>query len=77
MGPVAVRRPERESATVWLTLQGGRKVSAQRLGRWPETVKVLRRNLYHPLGGATHAELFALFLQQSGEPDAAARLNPA
>jgi DNA-binding CsgD family transcriptional regulator len=27
-------------------------------------VKVHRRNLYHKLGVASHAELFALFLQQ-------------
>ena len=39
---------------------------AQRLGISPETVKVHRRNLYHKLKVASHAELFALFLQQGG-----------
>ncbi|MEK1907255.1 MAG: LuxR C-terminal-related transcriptional regulator [Pseudomonas sp.] len=56
---------ERESETARLILQGfSSKAIAQRLGISPETVKVHRRNLYHKLKVASHAELFALFLQQ-------------
>lgn len=56
---------ERESETARLILQGfSSKAIAQRLGISPETVKVHRRNLYHKLQVASHAELFALFLQQ-------------
>jgi DNA-binding CsgD family transcriptional regulator len=77
-GQVAARLSERESETARLILQGfSSKAIAKQLGISPETVKVHRRNLYHKLGVATHAELFALFLQQSGEPGAAERLNPA
>ncbi len=56
---------ERESETARLILQGfSSKAIAQRLGISPETVKVHRRNLYQKLKVASHAELFALFLQQ-------------
>lgn len=60
-----VRLTEREVETVRLILQGfSGKAIAQRLGISPETVKVHRRNLYHKLGVAGHAELFALLLRR-------------
>jgi DNA-binding CsgD family transcriptional regulator len=65
LGQFAARLSERESETARLILQGfSSKAIAQRLSISPETVKVHRRNLYHKLGVASHAELFALFLQQ-------------
>lgn len=76
-GQFAARLSERESVTARLILQGfSSKAIAKQLGISPETVKVHRRNLYHKLGVTTHAELFALFLQQGGEPGAAGSLNP-
>ena len=65
LGRFATRLSERESVTARLILQGfSSKAIAKQLGISPETVKVHRRNLYHKLGVTTHAELFALFLQQ-------------
>lgn len=76
-GQLAARLSERESETARLILQGfSSKAIAKQLGISPETVKVHRRNLYHKLGVTTHAELFALFLQQGSE-GAADPLNPA
>ncbi|RJG12849.1 LuxR family transcriptional regulator [Pseudomonas cavernicola] len=78
LGQLAARLTERESETARLILQGfSSKATAQRLGISPETVKVHRRNLYHKLGVGSHAELFALFLQQGGTPVRAVSLNPA
>lgn len=36
------------------------------MGISPATVKVHRRNLYHKLKVASHAELFVLFLSRRG-----------
>lgn len=61
---LGARLSERESETAQLILQGfSSKAIAQRLGISPETVKVHRRNLYHKLNVAGHAELFALLLR--------------
>lgn len=77
-GQFAARLSERESDTARLILQGfSSKAIAKQLGISPETVKVHRRNLYHKLGVATHAELFALFLQQGDEPAVAEPFSPA
>jgi DNA-binding CsgD family transcriptional regulator len=62
---LGARLSERESEAARLILQGfSGKAMAQRMGISPETVKVHRRNLYHKLGVAGHAELFALLLRR-------------